>query len=31
MSANVAAGNAVPVHVTIGGVKSQDGVTLAVH
>jgi uncharacterized protein (TIGR03437 family) len=31
MSPNVAAGNAVPVHVTIGGVTSQDGVTLAVH
>jgi len=31
MSANVQAGNAVPVHVTIGGVTSQDGVTLAVH
>jgi uncharacterized protein (TIGR03437 family) len=30
MSTNVQAGNAVPVHVTIGGVKSQDGVTLAV-
>ena len=31
MSSNVQAGNAVPVHVTIGGVKSQDGVTLTVH
>jgi len=31
MSSNVAAGNAVPVHVTIGGVTSQDGVTLVVH
>ena len=31
MSPNVAAGNNVPVHVTVGGVKSQDGVTLAVH
>jgi uncharacterized protein (TIGR03437 family) len=31
MSANVQAGSAVPVHVTIGGVTSQDGVTLAVH
>ena len=31
MSPNVPAGNAVPVHVTIGGVTSQDGVTLAVH
>ncbi|HUB80673.1 MAG TPA: glycoside hydrolase family 44 protein [Bryobacteraceae bacterium] len=30
MSANVAPGNNVPVHVTIGGVTSQDGVTLAV-
>jgi uncharacterized protein (TIGR03437 family) len=30
MSPNVAAGNAVPVHVTIGGVTSHDGVTLAV-
>jgi uncharacterized protein (TIGR03437 family) len=30
MSTNVQAGNAVPVHITIGGVKSQDGVTLVV-
>ena len=30
MSSNVQAGSAVPVHVTIGGVKGQDGVTLAV-
>jgi uncharacterized protein (TIGR03437 family) len=31
MSPNVQAGNAVPVHITVGGVTSQDGVTLAVH
>jgi uncharacterized protein (TIGR03437 family) len=31
MSSNVVPGNAVPVQVTIGGVISQDGVTLAVH
>ena len=31
MSPNVAAGNNVAVHVTIGGATSQDGVTLAVH
>ncbi|HEX3747768.1 MAG TPA: glycoside hydrolase family 44 protein [Bryobacteraceae bacterium] len=30
MSPNVSAGSAVPVHITIGGAKSQDGVTLAV-
>jgi uncharacterized protein (TIGR03437 family) len=30
MSPNVEAGNSVPVHVTVGGVASQDGVTLAV-
>jgi uncharacterized protein (TIGR03437 family) len=31
MSPNVQAGNAVPVQVTIGGITSQSGVTLAVH
>jgi uncharacterized protein (TIGR03437 family) len=31
MSPNVQAGNAVPVHITVGGLTSQDGVTLAVH
>jgi uncharacterized protein (TIGR03437 family) len=31
MSSNVTAGNAVPVHITVGGATSQDGVTLAVH
>ena len=31
MAPNVQAGNSVPVHVTIGGTTSQDGVTLAVH
>ena len=31
MSPNVQAGNAVPVQITIGGVTSQSGVTLAVH
>ncbi len=30
MSTNVQAGNAVPVHITIGGVTSRDGVTLVV-
>ena len=30
MSPNVQAGNAVPVHITVGGVKSQEGVTLVV-
>jgi hypothetical protein len=30
MSQNVQAGNAVPVAITIGGVTSQAGVTLAV-
>jgi uncharacterized protein (TIGR03437 family) len=30
MSPNVQAGNAVPVKITIGGVTSQTGVTLAV-
>ena len=31
MAPNVQPGNNVPVHITIGGAKSQDGVTLAVH
>ena len=31
MSPNVSAGNSVPVHIAIGGVTSQDAVTLAVH
>jgi uncharacterized protein (TIGR03437 family) len=31
MSSNVTPGNAVPVHFTVGGVTSADGVTLAVH
>jgi len=30
MSQNVQAGNSVPVHITVGGITSQDGVTLAV-
>jgi uncharacterized protein (TIGR03437 family) len=30
ISPTVAAGPSVPVHITIGGVPSQDGVTLAV-
>ena len=30
MSPNVQAGNSVPVHITVGGVTSKDGVTLAV-
>ena len=31
MSPDVQAGNNVPVHITVGGVTSQDSVTLAVH